>query len=193
MKKFLKENADFFRFLKKSLNFFFCGIGMIWTVGFFISLLPIPIFESNSTTLMCPSKQAQEATAAALAQVLGKPTGQLNTGKIDRFLFADGTSIDFLKQTESPTHWASYDIGALKTIVLPPSAGLSPQQAAQSMESVLKSKGFLIDIMQQPDPAFPAGNIVIVKSNAFCSNQYPTGFAILIRKKAVLIGGPTPR
>jgi len=155
-----------------------------------LALLFLPVLEHNSTTLMLPSEAARIATAEALSTVIGEPLYELNTNHVLRFLFNDGTSVDTLVQT--PPFQPLCRVVALKQVVLGFSSLRSPAKLAGAVEKSLVSRGFKTQIVLQPDPAFPQGNIVLVLSDAFIMDQGDGCFAFIIRKNALRVGGPLP-
>jgi len=158
------------------------------------SAIGIPFYDQGGTTLMLDNKESQIATASALAKAIGMPGATLNTDRIERFLFSDGTSVDYLNV--GPFFNPRYKIVALKQIVLPYWSFKKPIDIAEVMKQQPKLKEWGVWVDTQPDQAFPDGDIVIVTSNAFryVSNTADCryGFAILIRKHALHLGGPRP-
>ena len=150
---------------------------------------PIPIFESNSVTLIYHSKAEQVATAKVLSTAIGFPLAELNTDNVDRFLFPDGTSVDYVKIKGRAE--LLYEICALKTIVLGFFSRRSPVYVAEKIAASLINDGYKAYIIRQPDPAFPYGDIVIVLSDAFVLDQ-SVGNGIIVRKHAFRMGGPRP-
>ncbi len=157
-----------------------------------LAMSQLPFREPNSVTLVLPSKGKQVATAKALAAVMGEPDMTLNTQKLDRFIFSDGTSVDLVKFLSEQE--LIYDVVALKTITLGFLSFKSPIEEAKKLADRLKREGYPAQVITRPDSAFPDGSIVLVLSDAFRANyncQY--GFAVLIRKNAFRVGGQRPQ
>src|SRR3989344_3220191 len=140
----------------------FTVVGLVTLALYFA---PIPFFDHNSTTLVMPNQHAHACLARALAETIGEPTATLNTSHIRRYLFGDGTSVDFLPTP--PTFKPMYQITSLKTITLGFFSGKSPIVVAEKMATLLHLSGFKIQIVTRPDPAFPKGSIVLLLSTAF--------------------------
>ena len=83
-----------------------------------------------------------------------------------------------------------YEIVALKTVVLRLFSSETPPEEAQKMQYELTAQGHSCQVIEQPDPAFPPGDIVIVLSDAYQTGSH--GFGVLIRKHALRMGGPRP-
>ncbi len=166
-------------------------VTIVALIGVVMKLSPIPFFDSNATTLVLPTRLSQEETAKALATVIN-PAAVLNTPQVHRFMFDDVTSVDWLPKV--PDFHPMYDIVALKTITLGFFSTSTPMEEARKIESFLKPN-YSVQVIEQPDPAFPSGSVVIVLSTAFeCGPSLDSayGFGILIRKHALRIGGPRP-
>lgn len=108
-----------------------------------------------------PTRDGQEAVARALAEVVGKPFATLDTENVHRFLFGDGTSVDWLPKT--PVFKPMYNLVALKTIVC---YFCSPAKQAAKFERTLVSRGHRVQIVKQPDPASPIGSVVLILSES---------------------------
>lgn len=162
-----------------------------------LKLLPVPFFDRSGTTLMMPSEVSQVATATALAEAIGNPAATLDTPHVHRFLFKDGTSVDWL--AKPPAFEPMYHVVALKSIVIGfwRSFFTSPYKNAERVRMRLERMGHKVQVAQQPDPAIPQGSVVLILSSAFMTQPLdgsrPYGIAILIRKHAFRIGGPTPQ
>jgi hypothetical protein len=157
---------------------------------FLYVFLPLPLFDRNGTTVMCATQDKQLATARALAAAIGNPRVELNTSHLRRFLFGDGTSVDSL--VDVPRFPALYNITSLKSIVLGLFSRTSPLAVANQIVASLKESGFTTQVIEHPDPAFPSGAIVLVLSEAFQKTP-DVGFAVIIRKHALRVGGQRPK
>jgi hypothetical protein len=126
----------------------------------------------------------------ALTPVIGEPAATLDTPNIHRSLMRDNTSIDWVaKPSEDPANTPMYKIFALKTVVC---WFESPMEQARKMRQALEDHGHAVQIIEQPDPAFPTRSVVIVLSDVFeFTPGYGTG--VLIRKHAFFIGGQRPK
>ncbi|GEM_PF-5800436 len=165
-----------------------------------LKVLPVPFFDSNGSTLMMPTSESQRTMAMALAEVVGNPTATLDTEYAHRFLFRDGTVVDWLSR--KPPFEPMYNVVALKTVVI----GFfrcfftTPMKQASKLGEWLVSRGHRVQIVGQPDPAFPSGSVVLILSDAFeykCQEEDHAhsgyGAAILIRRHAFLVGGQRPQ
>ena len=109
----------------------FCQAFMI--LGIIVLLLyiaPVPFFDRSGATVMCSSSTKQLATAKAVATAIGKPTAELNTTDVQRFLFKDGTIVDSL--VHPPTFPVMYEVIALKSVVLGLFSKRSPVEVANT-------------------------------------------------------------
>jgi len=165
------------------------AIAIVSVLVFILRRLGIPVIESNSTTLMCRSEQAQKAVTQALSACLGAPM-RFDTAGIARFLLRDGTSVDWIRGKLSQQ--APYEIIGLKQVVLPLFSRLQPFDVAKRMGVELEAGGYPFLLLDQPDPAFPQGTLVILCSSALHNANGNSGSAILIRKNALRMGGPRP-
>lgn len=152
-------------------------------------LTPLPFFDRNSATVICSSHEAHSATARALSIAIGKPRVELNTHQLLRLLYKDGTSVDSLIQ--APTFSPMYKIVALKSIVLSLFSGTPPRKVADAIADSLRDEGYDVQLISQPDVAFPDGATVIVLSEAFRTAEH-AGFGIIVRRHAFRIGGQRP-
>lgn len=190
-------------------RFILIGLVALVAITFILRELPIPFFEENSTTLIMPTRDSQWAVAKALTEVIGKPTAILDTDNVERFLFKDGTSVDYviepIDDPNNPRDDLMYNILALKTIVLDFfDFFTTPFEKAAKIANALGDRGYITQIIYQPDKAFPTGSVVLILSNAFimdCPNMMKEietskncyGAAILIRKHAFRVGGQKPK
>lgn len=152
--------------------------------------LGLPVTEPNGTTLIHTDPKAQEAVAQALSMTLWDRGLRLNTPTVSRYLFEDGTSVDAISARAAKE--APYPVVALKQIVLSILSDEEPRKVAAKIQVVLQGNGYLnskLDV--QPDPAFAAGDIVILYSDAF-RDSTGSGYAILVRKNAFRLKGPRP-
>lgn len=149
---------------------------------------PLPVIEHNSATVLNPSLGSQIATAKALATALGEPYAELHTDAVNRYLFKDGTSVDHVI-TDVPN--LMYEIAALKSVVLGHFARRTPIDVAGRISEVLEEEGYPAQVIMQPDPAFPPGELILILSDAFRTTPN-AGFGILIRRTALRIDGPIP-
>ena len=154
-----------------------------------LRVVPLPLFEQNSATLMARDVKTQVAVARALSVVIGEPTAEFNTDAVHRFLFRDGTSVDYLVRV--PEFKPMYPVTSLKSVVLSFFSGESPTRIAKDMRDSLRRDGYRVQIVTQPDPAFPDGSIVLVLSDVF-QDESGAGFGIIVRKNALRVGGPQP-
>lgn len=151
----------------------------------------IPISESNGTTLLCNDWRRQRAVAQALEAVSERAPLTLNTSDVSRFLFSDGTSVDFLAPDASFT--PPYPATALKQIVLPLLSRKAPKDVANKIATVLRGTGYTVTVISRPDSEIPGGDTVLIFSDAFQEKRCGTGFGIIVRKNALRIGGPKPK
>ncbi len=166
-----------------------------------VKIVPIPFVDRSATTLVMPTLRSQVALAKSLAKVIGKPTATLDTKHVQRFLYRDGTSVDWLAEPSEFT--PMYNVVALKTIVIGffRSFFVSPLEEATKIRMRLEWEGHRVQIVDRPDHAFPPGSIVLVLSEVFVdhlskenlniSSRY--GAAILIRRHAFRVGGKRPK
>ncbi|MBI1838908.1 MAG: hypothetical protein HYR95_01225 [Candidatus Colwellbacteria bacterium] len=154
-----------------------------------LHFLPIPLFDENSVTVIAPSIRAQVATAKAFSIAIGKPAVQLNTKDVSRYIFKDGTSVDFIICSPQPTF--IYNVVALKQVTLGLFSRKSPTDVAEEIENSLKNDGYAVQIVTRPDSDIPDGDVVLVLSNAFRYDD-GSGYGIIIRKHTLRIGGPNP-
>lgn len=189
-----------FRAVQRSWHRATAAVTLITVVVLVLQTLPVPFFDRGGTTLMMPSEVSQVATVVALAEVMGNPVATLDTPHVHRYLFKDGTSVDWLPKP--PAFEPMYDVIALKSEVIGfwRSFFVSPSREAERVRMRLERMGHKVQIVQQPDPAVPQGSVVIILSSAFMTSPLngsrPFGIAILIRKHAlhsIWIGGPTPQ
>lgn len=149
-----------------------------------------PLFDKNSTTLICSSRASQIAAARALSRVIGEPLMTLDTPELYRFIFKDGTSIDALVHPSETE--LMYNVVALKQISLGLLSFSSPMDLAMTMKQSWENDGCKVQVISQPDKASPEGNIVLVLSDAL-RNEQGSGSAIIIRKHVFRIGGQRPQ
>jgi hypothetical protein len=150
--------------------------------------IPVPVFDHNSATLMCSSKNTQGLIARALSLAIGKPSVRLDTTQVDRYMFRDGTSIDYLRYDPK----LMYRVVALKSIVLPIWSRHNPEDIANKIASCLSSRGgYQCQVVLTPDSAFPPGDTVLLLSGAF-AKPGSAGFGLIIRKHAFRIRGAKP-
>lgn len=167
------------------------AVWLLLTQGF-----GLPLVEPNSTTLLfrggtlSSEEINRNDTAIALAEALGEPIMELNTLDVQRYLFADGTSVDQLSEDLSFEPW--YETIALKQIVLPLWSLKTPEEVARRIEAKLKERHRHVDVILQPDSAIPKGDCVLIFSAAFQKEPVGNGFAILVRKNALRMGGKIP-
>jgi hypothetical protein len=164
----------------------------IFTVAGLIGLVlkkcaPLPLFDQNGVTLVCSTKEKQITTAKMLALAIGDPIAELNTHEVHRFLFRDGTSVDWL--TDEKHEYLGYDVIALKSIVLGLFSSRSPLEIVSKMRA---SDGYDANICPHGDKAFPFGDILIYTSRTFMIEHDHCGFGIIVRKHAFRIDGPRP-
>ena len=152
-------------------------------------LMPLPFFDRSSATLMCASREKRIATARAISLALGKPTVELNTLAVERFLYKDGTSVDSL--VAPPNFEPLYAVTALKSVVLGFFSRREPAHLAGRIVTSLKRDGYRTQLVSCPDAAFPDGATVLLLSDAF-QNADHSGFGLIIRKHAFRIGGQRP-
>ena len=157
-----------------------------------VTMFGIPLFETNSTTLLNETSAKQRAVRMALSTCLGKPRFTLNTDLMRRDLFRDGTSVDVL--IREPLFPPPYRVTALKQVVLPFFSLRSPRGIAEDMRKVLIGRGYRTEVVLQPDPATPSGSIVLIFSAAFVSGRGDqcAGYGILVRQNALRMGGQRP-
>jgi hypothetical protein len=155
-------------------------------IALFLYVMPLPFFDHNSATLMCAAPEKRIATARALSAALGHPAAELNTNDAQRFLFRDGTSVDSL--VHPPSFALMYRMTALKSVVLGLFSATSPVEVARDVRGSLERDGFKVQLVTQPDSAFPDGATVLVLSDAFQSAD-DSGFGLIVRKHALRVGG----
>lgn len=186
-----------FRAMRRFWHRITATVTLITAVVVVLELLPAPFFDRSGTTLMMPSEVSQVATAVALAEVIGKPIATLDTPHVHRFLFKDGTIVDWL--AKPPAFESMYHVVALKTVVIGfwRSFLTNPYKEAERVRMRLEQMEHKVQLVQQPDPAVPQGSVVLILSSAFMTapldGSQPYGSAILIRKHAFRIGGPAPQ
>ena len=153
-----------------------------------LKMLPLPIFDRNGTTLMCASKEKQVATAKRIALLIGNPIAELNTETVHRFLFKDGTSVDWL--VGFPHQDMPYQVVALKSIVY----GLFSKGPMKNIPwgRLSKQDWAWFKRANPPDPAFGKEDIMLFLAEEFETTEN-AGFGLLIRKHAFRISGPRPK
>jgi len=150
------------------------------------AIAKIPIIDPNGVSVFGKTKKVQIAIARAMAKVIGDPAAILNTNFLDRYLFPDGTGVDYLKEITPSSQM--YTPCAVKSVVLGLFSRKSPLVLAGEMKISLAADGFRTQIIWGADPAFPQGDIVLVLSEAFLLEP-DHGFGVIIRKHALRIGG----
>lgn len=177
------------RVVKKVWIYFSSVLTVFGLIYLGLHIFSIPLFEENSTTLVLPTREAQIATAKALSAALGLPVRELNTPDVKRFLFSDGTSVDFVERFNSSE--LMYRLTSLKQIILPLFSSVSPIDFSYEMAESLRRAGFKVQVIDHPDSAFEREKIIIVLSEAFKTDD-DSGFGVLIRYPALFVGGPRP-
>ena len=166
----------------------FCEIfTVIGLVVLALRMLPLPIFDRNGTTLMCASKEKQIATAKKLALLIGNPIAELNTKTVHRFLFKDGTSVDWLvgfSHQDLP-----YQVVALKSVVY----GLFSKGPMENVPwgTLTKQDWLWFRKINPPDPAFGKEDVMLFLAEEFKTGDN-VGFGLLVRKHSFRIKGPRP-
>ena len=156
-----------------------------------VRIVGLPVFESNATTLMCVDPIAQRAVAEALSTVLKNPLMRLDTRDVKRFLFRDGTSVDALSP-DAPFQ-PPYSVNGVKQIVLPFwSIFRTPRSEAEKIRQSLAESAYESTVELFPDRDVPCGSSALVFSDAFLGAG-GSGFAIILRKNALRMGGQVPR
>lgn len=174
--------------MKRAWKWFSSALTIVSIITICLYVAPIPFFDYNNTTLVLESRQAQIAVAKALSVAVRGPTVELNTFKISRFLFKDGTSVDWLRYSSGAL---MYEPNSLKSITLGFFSRQFPVNIAKNIADSLEHNGFRVQIVTRPDSSFPEGHVVLVLSNAF-QDKSGAGFGVIIRKHALRLGGPTP-
>ncbi|MFA5954347.1 MAG: hypothetical protein WC817_02310 [Patescibacteria group bacterium] len=172
----------------KVLHFFTTAFTLVALLTLAVRDLPIPFFDPNGTTLICDSQESQAAVTEAIATATGRPVGTLNTVRVLRFLFKEGTSVDAL---DGRPEFEWYKVIALKSIVLGLFSQEEPTDIAQAIVDSLRANDFRAEIITQPDSEIPDGSTVLVLSDAFRTGD--TGFGIIVRRNGLRIGGPVPK
>lgn len=177
--------------MKKVWRIFSSVFTIVGLVVLVLYSVPLPFFEQNSSTLMVKDRKAQIAVAKALSFAIGEPIAVLNTAQVKRFLFKDGTSVDYLV-VDSSQFQPMYYLTSLKSVVLPFFSGsTSPTEIARGIQGSLTADGYKVQIETRPDPAFPGGATVLILSDAF-RDESGAGFGVIVRKHAFRVGGPRP-
>lgn len=155
-----------------------------------MGIIGFPFFEKNSTTLLFSTKEAQVAAAKSLVPALGNPQVILDTAEVDRYIFSDGTSVDYVKSDRIKMY---YPVVALKQIVIPFwMFWKSPESMADAiLNSLDPAQSTTAQIFTLPDNAFPKGKVVLLFAQPF-KNQANAGFGYIIRRHKLQIGGKPP-
>lgn len=149
-----------------------------------IKLLVFALFDPTDITYIYPTEEMWLDAAKKTAVYLGDPIATLNTTGVKRFLFKNGRSIDLPLQP--------FPSGApyLPKRLVQHALGLFSSQSSMSA-ALACAKEYHLGmpwIVDQPDPDFAKGDLVIMLTN---DDQYNTGS--IFRKAALKMDGPRPQ